>query len=58
MRLIVCTPPPGIAKVITVYPARPSASVIAWRNDPGPLSAVVVTAIEVLSSKIVSRAVN
>src|SRR5262245_41887272 len=40
---IVCTPLPGILKWIVSVPAFVLASVIAWRSDPAPLSAVLVT---------------
>ena len=41
--LIVCGPPPGIAKTILAAPAPASADWIAVRNDPAPLLAFVVT---------------
>ena len=39
---IVCTPAPGMAKLI-VWPASRSAFRIAWRSEPIPLSLVLVT---------------
>ena len=56
---IVWTPPPGMSKSIAVAPAATSfASRIAWRSEPGPLSAFVSTLntpsvmISVLSSGV------
>jgi hypothetical protein len=40
---MVCTPLPGMLKVIVSVPAAVLASVMAWRSDPAPLSAVLVT---------------
>ena len=41
---IVWTPAPGMAKsIVTVRPGTLLASRIAWRSEPGPLSAVVST---------------
>jgi hypothetical protein len=41
---IVCTPVPGMAKSMTCVPGAPAfESRIAWRSDPGPLSAAVLT---------------
>ena len=41
---IVCTPGPGMAKsIVLVAPVAALESRIAWRSEPGPLSAVVVT---------------
>src|SRR6266404_1890806 len=40
--LIVCTPPPGMLKLI-VPPPILLASRIAWRNDPPPVSLVFMT---------------
>jgi ribose 5-phosphate isomerase RpiB len=41
--VIVCGPGPGMLNVIVWTPAVACASRIACRNDPGPLSPVVVT---------------
>src|SRR5258708_39878529 len=44
MRVIVCTPAPGMLKVIARGEvASAFASVIAWRNVPVPVSALFVT---------------
>ena len=41
---IVCTPVAGMSKMmLLVPPPRALESRIAWRREPGPLSAVVVT---------------
>jgi hypothetical protein len=40
---IVWTPDPMMAKAMVSAPPLALASVIAWRSDPAPLSAVVVT---------------
>jgi hypothetical protein len=40
---MVWTPAPGMAKAIASVPALPLASVMAWRSEPAPESAVVVT---------------
>ena len=40
---IVWTPPPVMAKVIVSAPEFALASVIAWRSEPAPESATVVT---------------
>ncbi len=41
---IVRTPAPGMSKsIVFVPPTAWSESTIAWRSDPGPPSAVVVT---------------
>src|SRR5208283_5163647 len=51
--LIVCTPGPGMLKSIVSAPevglAVALASMIAWRSEPGPLSALLVT-VNVASS--------
>ena len=41
--VIVWTPVPGMAKAIVSAPMAAFASRIAWRSDPAPLSAVLVT---------------
>ncbi len=41
--VIVCGPAPGIAKAMMSGPPAALASRIAWRSEPGPLSAVLVT---------------
>ena len=41
--VIVCTPAPGMLKMIVFKPAQLFTSSIACRSDPAPLSAVVVT---------------
>src|SRR2546426_12810088 len=41
---IVCTPDPLMLNTIVSGPGLALASRIAWRNEPGPLSAVVTTA--------------
>src|SRR5262249_14582125 len=40
---IVCAPPWPMSNAIVFEPGSALASRIAWRNDPGPLSSVVVT---------------
>src|SRR5262249_55289279 len=40
---IVCTEPPGMSKAIVSRPGALLASRIAWRSEPGPESAVLVT---------------
>src|SRR5438876_296124 len=42
-RLIVCTPVPGMLKLMSSTPGAAFASLIAWRREPAPASAVVVT---------------
>ena len=44
LRAIVWTPVPGMAKsIVLLPPVAVLESRIAWRSEPGPLSAVVVT---------------
>src|SRR5437867_6167022 len=40
---IVCSPAPGMLNLMVSGPMVLLASLIAWRSDPGPRSAVVVT---------------
>src|SRR5689334_8117419 len=40
---ITCGPVPGIANAIVLLPPAAFASVIAWRSEPGPLSATLAT---------------
>src|SRR4051794_37267221 len=40
---MVCTPLPGMAKLMASLPGRALASRIACRNEPGPASAMLVT---------------
>src|SRR5262245_18538639 len=40
---MVCTPPPPMSKAIALAPVAALATRIAWRSDPGPASAVLVT---------------
>ena len=49
-RAIVCGPVPGMLNAIVCGPAAPLASVSAWRSDPAPASAMVVTVYVVAES--------
>src|SRR5258706_8904381 len=40
---MVCSPAPGMAKVMVSVPALPLASRMAWRSEPAPRSSVFVT---------------
>ena len=42
-KVIVCTPAPGMLKLIVSVPAFPFALRIAWRSDPAPESFVFIT---------------
>jgi hypothetical protein len=56
MGSMVWTPAPGMAKsIVAVRPGRLLASRMAWRSDPGPLSAVVLTTATRAPSVITNR---